>query len=60
MTGNHYETALHLTGALARREVGCLELLDHFLARVEGFNPRLNAIVWMDVESTRQRARETG
>ena len=38
-------------------EIGCLELLDHVLARVERLNPRLNAIVATDLERARARAR---
>ena len=28
-----------------RGDIGCLELLDHFIARVERLNPQLNAVV---------------
>ena len=49
--------AHRLAGMIRSREIGCLELLEHHLARVERFNPRLNAIIWMDAESARARAR---
>ena len=45
-----------LADAIRTREIGCLELLDHYLARVERLNPRLNAIVTLDVDA-RARAR---
>ena len=38
-------------------EIGCLELLDHMLARVARLNPRLNAVVVTDIERARARAR---
>src|SRR5689334_5578209 len=50
------------TAALARRlrqrEIGCLELLDHYLARVQRLGPALNAIVTLDADRARARARE--
>jgi len=49
--------AFRLAGMIRSREIGCLELLDHHLRRVERFNPALNAIIWMDVEAARERAR---
>ena len=42
---------------IQRREVGCEELLDHYLDRVERFNPTLNAIVVLDADGARERAR---
>jgi amidase len=49
--------AHQLAGMIRSREIGCLELLEHHLRRVERFNPRLNAIIWMDAEGARARAR---
>ena len=49
--------ATRLAGLLRRRRIGCLELLDHFLARVERFDPELNAIVATDIPRARRRAR---
>jgi amidase len=54
----HYLGATDLAAAIRARDIGCVELLDHFLQRVERHNPALNAIVWMDVERARERARE--
>jgi hypothetical protein len=39
------------------RRVGCLELLDHFLARAERHNTALNAVVAWQIEVARDRAR---
>ena len=57
MTDLHYRSAVTLAAAIRDREVGCLELLEHFLDRIERHNPALNAIVWMDAEGARARAR---
>src|SRR4051794_6719695 len=37
--------------------IGCLELLDHFIARVEKFDERTNAVVVRDFDRARERAR---
>src|SRR5690242_144361 len=57
MTELHFKSATQLAGLIRRKKVGCLELLDHFLERVERYNPKLNAIIWMDREKARKRAR---
>jgi amidase len=53
-----YLPAHRQAGMLRSREIGCLELLEHHLERVACFNPKLNAIIWQDVEGARRRARE--
>ncbi len=40
------------------RKLGALELLDHFIARTERLDPRINAIVVRDFDRARARARE--
>jgi amidase len=48
----------HRIAALIRqKKVGCLELLNLYLSRVEKYNAKLNAIVVLDVERARKRAR---
>ncbi len=54
----HYQTATELAKRLRAREIGCLELLDHFLDRVERHNPALNAVIVLEAEQARERARE--
>jgi len=49
--------AKRLAGHLRRRKIGCLELLEHYLKRIERFNPRLNAIIVKDFDNARKRAR---
>jgi len=57
MDSVHYKSATELAALIRRKKIGCLELLDHFLARVDKFNPRLNAIIWMDRDKARRRAK---
>lgn len=52
------QPATDLLRALRERKVGCLELLDHYLARVERFNGPLNAVVAIDADGARDRARQ--
>lgn len=52
-----FSTATELAEAIARREIGCLEALEMYLARVESDDRRLNAVVVRDFERARQRAR---
>src|SRR6202521_2516915 len=52
-----FASATRLAGEIRDRRIGCLELLDFFLARAEQYNPALNAIVAWQVEKARERAR---
>ena len=52
-----FASATRLAGLLRRRAVGSLELLRHYLARVEAYNPAINAVVVTDVERAEERAR---
>ena len=51
-----FQSAKRLAGMIRRRKLGCLELLDHYLARVERFNPALNAIVEPCITTAREQA----
>src|SRR5215472_18146167 len=53
----HFWSAKQLAAALRRRKIGCLELLEHYLKRVEQHNPALNAIIATNLPAARQRAR---
>ena len=59
MSELHFATATELAAKIRNREIGAVELLDHFLGRVEKYNPQLNAIIWMDEEGARARAKAT-
>jgi amidase len=53
-----FKSAVELAQMIKNRDIGCVELLEHYLARVEQYNPALNAIVVMDADRARDRARE--
>ena len=57
MVDTHFWSAKQLANAVKRRKIGCLELLEHYLKRVEQHNPALNAIIATDLPAARQRAR---
>src|SRR5262245_16124356 len=52
-----FRSAKQLASMIRSRKIGCLELLDLFLARVEKYNPGLYAIVVTDIERARKRAK---
>src|SRR4051812_40371892 len=51
-------SATELAHRIRDRRIGCLELLDHYLARIERHDGGLNAVVVRDVDRARARARE--
>lgn len=53
-----FASASHLAALIERREVSSREVLDLFLERVERLNPRLNAVVTLDADAARLRARQ--
>jgi amidase len=57
MLATPFRSAKALAADLRKKKIGCLELLDLYLQRVEKHNPELNAIIAMDVEGARKRAR---
>lgn len=56
MTDLHYLSAIELAAKLRRHEIGCVELLDHHIKRFERINPKINAVIWTDLEAARARA----
>src|SRR5689334_23775218 len=52
-----FQTAKQLASAIRKKEIGCVELLDLYLKRIEAHNPALNAVIAMDVEGARKRAK---
>ncbi|HTR86856.1 MAG TPA: amidase [Reyranella sp.] len=52
-----FRTAKQLASAIRKKKIGCLELLDLYLKRVEAYNPRLNAVIATDIEGARKRAK---
>ena len=51
-------TALELAGALRRRELSALELLEQCLVAVDERNPQLGAVTWRNDEEARAAAAE--
>ena len=56
MTDLAFRSAGALAAAVATKEVSSVELLDHYLARVDRLNPQVNAIVARDEEGARAAA----
>jgi amidase len=52
-----FATATTLAAAIQSREISALEALDAYLDRIAEHNPVLNAIVTMDADAARDRAR---
>lgn len=57
MVDTPFRSAKQLAADLRRKKLGCLELLDLYIARMEKYNPRLNAIIATDLPAARRRAR---
>jgi amidase len=57
MLDTPFRSATQLAAAIRRKTIGCLELLDLYLARVDKYDGRLNAIVVRDFERARTRAK---
>src|SRR5579872_3183347 len=57
MVDMHFRSAKQLASAVRGRKIGCLELLEHYLKRIERHNPALNAVIATDLPAARQRAR---
>src|SRR2546421_1928774 len=52
-----FRSARQLAADIKKKKIGCLELLDLYLARVEKYDGALNAVVVRDFERARTRAR---
>ena len=57
MDNRAFASATRLAADIRDRKIGCVELLDFFLARAENHNPKLNAIIAWQVDRARDRAR---
>jgi amidase len=51
-----FRSAVELAAEIRAKRIGCRELLEHYLTRVERFNPGLNAIVVTQLDTARTRA----
>src|SRR5437773_9831396 len=52
-----FRSAKRVAAGIRRKKIGCLELLDLYLARGDKYGPAVNAIVVRDVDGARRRAR---
>jgi amidase len=52
-----FRSARQLAADIRKKKIGCLELLDLYLARVEKYDGALNAVVVRDFDRARTRAR---
>jgi amidase len=50
--------AVKLAELTRRREIGCLELLDHYISRIERLDGPINAVVVKDFDRARERTRK--
>jgi amidase len=57
MDDRAFASATQLANEIRDRRIGCVELLDFYLARAERHNPALNAIVVWQLDQARERAR---
>lgn len=53
-----FRSARQLAAAIRQQDIGCLEVLDLYLDRIERYNPQVNAVIFMDVDAARERARQ--
>ncbi len=58
MTKLIYQTATELAKAIREKKVSSLEVLEAYLAQIAKYNSELNAIITLDEENARKRARE--
>ncbi len=53
-----FHSARQLASLIRRKKIGCVELLDHYIGRIERHNPKLNAIVVTDFGAARKQAKQ--
>ena len=58
MTDPAFQPLCALANKIAGKELSSAELLDHYITRIERHNPKLNAIVAMDLDRARDAAAE--
>ena len=49
----HWKSATEIARLIRGKKVTASDVLEHFLTRVDRFNPKLNAIIWQDRERAR-------
>ena len=56
MTALHFKSAVEIAKLIRERKASAVEVLEHFLARVAKYNPKINAIVWTGRRAARASA----
>ncbi len=54
----HFKSAAELASSIQRGEITSIELLNHFLDRIQRYNEDINAVVALDITAARRRAAE--
>ena len=52
-----YRSAKQLASLIRRKKIGCLELLNHYLERIDRYNTKINAVIFLDIQAARKRAK---
>jgi amidase len=52
-----FRSAKDLVSLIRRKKIGCGELLDLYLSRIDRYNSKINAVIFMNIEEARKRAR---
>jgi amidase len=53
----HFQSAAVIAQLIRDRKISAAEALEHFLARIDSYNGRINAVIWRAAAHARQRAR---
>ena len=58
MTDLSFDAAVDLVNAIKSRKIRSTDLLEHYIERMERFNPQINAIVAIDLDNARKQSRK--
>ena len=53
-----FADATTLTGKIRDKEISSSELLEHYISRMDKYNPAINAIICTQLDKARARAKE--
>ncbi|MFT6642761.1 MAG: amidase, partial [Patiriisocius sp.] len=51
-----FSDATTLAGKIKRKEISSVEMLNHYVERVERYNPDINAVILFQLDKARTRA----
>jgi amidase len=58
MSSLSFQSAKQLAKAIQDKQISSLELLEHYIERVERLNPGINAIIYTDFDNARVKAKQ--